>query len=93
MRSLLLCVLCSGTVAGSERWGENFVGGWTQSRIFGVSLCASSASSLFLFCFCYDDIICMLFIIQVDLCSSFVVFLIGTIINFLGRRRREIRRH
>ncbi len=46
-------------------------GRWTQAWVVGVTLCASGASLSFLFWFYYDDIICMRFIIQVDLCSSF----------------------
>jgi hypothetical protein len=56
-------------------------GRWTQAWIVGVTLGASGASSSFLFWVYYDDIICRIFIIQVDLCSSFAEFLIGTIIN------------
>jgi hypothetical protein len=56
---------------------------WTQAWIFGVILCASGASSSCWLDFYYGDIICILIIIQVDLCSSFAEFLIGSIINCL----------
>jgi hypothetical protein len=46
-------------------------GRWTQAGIVEGILYASGASSTFLFDFHYGNIICILFIIQVDLCSSF----------------------
>jgi hypothetical protein len=77
-------------VAGSGRWGENFGGRWTQAWIFVWSLNAFVASSSFLFVFYYEDISCMIFIIQVDLDSRCGKILIGCFIKSHVRRRSWI---
>jgi hypothetical protein len=73
--------MVAGMVGGRGGWGEIFGGRWTQAWIFVSGLKAFVASSVSLSLFYYQNIICIVFIIQVVLGSSFSEFLIGTIIT------------
>jgi hypothetical protein len=69
-----------GDGGGERGVGVMFGGRWTRAWIFVSGVKAFVASSVSLsFCY-YQNIICIVFIIQVVLGSSFSDFLIGTII-------------